>query len=450
MSLNKTITLTVLIVVAGLQSTFSATPNTINYQGRLTDATGAPVSNGAYTVRFFIYDAPVAGTELWQSGSQTVNTLNGLFSYELGSNEVFPNTLFADTSRWLGIIVGTDPEIAPRTKITSQAFARQALNSDTAQFASNANLLSGKSSSDFVATAGDVMTGALGFSDASTPMTYIYQSGTANRSHMIAAHSPFFPQWGIAYNDSLDEIHFQSPTGLFGSVVTTVAIGLSGSGDNSVRVPDDAISAAEILDEPGIAQGRNASVITLNNSTMQDLTTITITIPNSGYIYLQGHTSLYFAGAFTGNSAVIQIDETAGGGSISGIYTTVGAATLDGGFRYFSASTQRTYFKNAGTYTFRLEASNFTGLTPIDAERPILTAIYLPSSYGTVTTVSPSPDGDPEAKTVEVTDRLDDSPTTVYEVDLRTLEIKARRAREAALRAELELRNAQRQAAAKR
>ncbi|MBN4056779.1 hypothetical protein JYU19_00555 [bacterium AH-315-J21] len=116
-------------------SILAAAPNTINYQGRLADNTGNPVADGAFLVKFVIYDAPAAGTVLWDAGFQNINTINGLFSYELGSNVVFPSNLFADTARWLGVTIGVDAELTPRTRITSQAFARQAVVSDTAGIA---------------------------------------------------------------------------------------------------------------------------------------------------------------------------------------------------------------------------------------------------------------------------------------------------------------------------
>ncbi len=371
--------LATLILMLGFQSTFAATPNTINYQGRLTDTTGAPVADGSLLIKFIIYDTPTGGSALWNSNFRTINTVNGLFSYELGSSIAFSSNLFADTVRWLGITIGTDPEISPRTRITSQPFAREAVNADTASIAatvfnnsitgakianntvgsadvkgsqvqlrvtgtaSAGEALTGINQDGTVTTApfsplahnhdaayvnvtGDVMSGTLSFSNPSTPMTYIYQSGTTNASHMIAGHSPANPEWGIAYNDSLDEIQFQSRS-FFGGVNTNVAIGLASSGDNSVRLPTGAIDASEILDEPGIAQGHNGNQVSLANTSsggsMKDLTTVTITIPSDGYIILQGRVVIDLFGTAGDNSGFLQIDETQGGGLIVGVATTV-------------------------------------------------------------------------------------------------------------------------------
>ena len=484
----------------------AATPNIINYQGRLTDATGAPVADGATLVKFTIYDAPTAGTALWSSNFQTVNTVNGLFSYELGANVTFPNNLFADTSRWLGITVGTDPEISPRTKLTSQPYTLQTVNADTAAIAatvfdnsingakianntvgsadvkgsqvqlrvtgaaSSGEALTGINQDGTVTTApfsplahdhdsayvnvtGDVMSGALGFSNLSTPMTYIYQSGVSNPSHMIAGHSPANPDWGMAYDDSLDEIRFQS-RGFLGGVNTNVAIGLASSGDNSVRLPTSAISAPEILDEPGIVQDFNANnsilfPFFLSNGTMKDLATVTITIPSDGYVFLQGRTTLALFGTKNDNLVDVQIDETSGGGLISGAYSTVGSFSyLTTSSYFYNCTSQRTYFKSAGTYTFRLEAEFSSGDVNAGAKptNSYLTALFIPSSYGTVRTASSSSDGFPDAKLIQSDNGEGNrSATPSYKVDLRALELKATKAREEALKAELELRKAQAQ-----
>jgi hypothetical protein len=112
----------------------------INYQGRLTDATGNPVADGPQLMKFIIYDAPTGGVDLWGTGFETVQVVNGLFSVQLGAPPmpVLPNDLFAgDTTRFLGITVGTNPENTPRIKLTSVAYAYHSLRSDIATTVDN-------------------------------------------------------------------------------------------------------------------------------------------------------------------------------------------------------------------------------------------------------------------------------------------------------------------------
>lgn len=59
--------------------------------------------------------------------------MNGLFSYDLGEWSCLPHDLFATgAERWLGIKVGTDDEISPRTKLSSVPFAYHSLRADSA------------------------------------------------------------------------------------------------------------------------------------------------------------------------------------------------------------------------------------------------------------------------------------------------------------------------------
>lgn len=109
-------------------------PKVISYQGKLTDNGGNPIADGAYLVKFIIYDSPAGGTDLWNSGYQNISTANGLFTYNLGSAVPLSDGIFSDTSLYLGITVGVDPEITPRTRLVSVPFAYHAQKADTASY----------------------------------------------------------------------------------------------------------------------------------------------------------------------------------------------------------------------------------------------------------------------------------------------------------------------------
>jgi hypothetical protein len=95
-------------------------PTTIGYQGSLTDASGAPVTDTLAMV-FALYDAPAAVTPLW-SETQTVTIVNGIFSVLLGSTTPFPPNLFTGP-RYLGVKVDTDAEMTPRLPFAAAPFA---------------------------------------------------------------------------------------------------------------------------------------------------------------------------------------------------------------------------------------------------------------------------------------------------------------------------------------
>ena len=88
------------------------------YQGRLTDATGNPVTNGSYSMVFNLYDAATGGTPL-QTKTYNVTVTNGLFSQVLE----FGNGYFTGEARYLGIQVGTDTEMTPRQAIYAVPYA---------------------------------------------------------------------------------------------------------------------------------------------------------------------------------------------------------------------------------------------------------------------------------------------------------------------------------------
>ncbi|MDX9856301.1 MAG: hypothetical protein RBT76_00755 [candidate division Zixibacteria bacterium] len=113
-------------------------PNVISYQGRLTDAGGNPLPDGPKGMRFIIYNdstASAPANELWDSGPVTVTTTDGLFSVRLGAPPMNPLNLgifgdgdfISDSLAFLGITVGADPEISPRTRLTTVPYAWQSV-----------------------------------------------------------------------------------------------------------------------------------------------------------------------------------------------------------------------------------------------------------------------------------------------------------------------------------
>lgn len=119
-----------LVVVAGVSG---AVPTLISYQGRLTDANELPVVEGYYQIRFRIYDSMNAGNILWDNDYRSVIVLDGIYSYQLGDSTPFSPMLFENANLWLGITVGNDPEIRPRTRLTSVPFSHRALVADSAR-----------------------------------------------------------------------------------------------------------------------------------------------------------------------------------------------------------------------------------------------------------------------------------------------------------------------------
>jgi len=94
-------------------------PQKINYQGYLTNSAGVPVT-GTQQMVFSIYDVTSGGSALWTE-TRMATLSKGVYSVNLG--EVTPISLAFDIPYYLGIKVGTDPEMTPRISLTSVGYA---------------------------------------------------------------------------------------------------------------------------------------------------------------------------------------------------------------------------------------------------------------------------------------------------------------------------------------
>ncbi|MCP4569248.1 MAG: hypothetical protein GY841_16865, partial [FCB group bacterium] len=99
-------------------------PQAINYQGVLFDSEGDPAP-GSHSITFSIYDAAVDGTLLYQETHSVTVASDGSFDAILGRTPL-TGTLGAalnGESRFLGITVGVDTEISPRTEMVSSPYS---------------------------------------------------------------------------------------------------------------------------------------------------------------------------------------------------------------------------------------------------------------------------------------------------------------------------------------
>ena len=101
----------------------AAIPRILNFQGYLTNAAGNPV-NETLEMGFSIYGTETGGTALWNETYPEVHLLSGVYSVLLGS--VTPIPLDFGTQYYLGIRVGSDPEMTPRLPMSSVGYAFRA------------------------------------------------------------------------------------------------------------------------------------------------------------------------------------------------------------------------------------------------------------------------------------------------------------------------------------
>jgi len=113
------------------QAGFAAVPETINYQGTLSDPAGDPI-NASVDMTFTLYsDSGGVSPTGWAETHTGVTVANGLFNVTLGS--VVPlNLADFDNPAWLGIKVGADLEMTPLQAITSVGYALRAKAAEAA------------------------------------------------------------------------------------------------------------------------------------------------------------------------------------------------------------------------------------------------------------------------------------------------------------------------------
>ena len=140
---NKNIVRTALfaVLVSALGYSFAAKSETklIPFQGKLTDASGQVISDGAIVVQFKMYDAPVGGQAKWNGEVQMLSVNGGLVNTTLGTKASLKNVDFSSPT-YLEITIDAngdneigpeDPPLLPRQSIIPAVYAVEAGNSKT-------------------------------------------------------------------------------------------------------------------------------------------------------------------------------------------------------------------------------------------------------------------------------------------------------------------------------
>lgn len=106
----------------------AAPPTQLSYHGILRDSDGTIVTDGSYTIRFALYTVASAGTPVWQE-TKSVTVEDGLFAAKLGTSTALSLSLFTSTL-YLGLRVGSDSEMTPRTELLASPYALNATQLD--------------------------------------------------------------------------------------------------------------------------------------------------------------------------------------------------------------------------------------------------------------------------------------------------------------------------------
>jgi hypothetical protein len=396
---------------------FADAPSTMSYQGVLTNDDGTLVADGNYNLTFRLYDVAVAGAALHTENFPAVAVERGGFSVILGS--LTPLPVIFDRQIYLGVQVAADPELAPRVPLASSPYA-MGLRFPVVQTQSLASsMLDIRNTLGLTATlhgrsriGSENHSGRLDLiqAGAATPMSQWYTTAAG-------ANLDFFDEGfdGTLFlqadgSGSGGFINVRRNTTSNGFVVdgnragtgdTHVSIlgasrsatfDMSAAGNASVLLPTDAIAAAEMFDEPGVAAANINSPGTSLDGTVQSLLTRSITVPASGWCLVIGSLEVQ-AGHSNPVSDI----------AIFGVSDAPGAfpATQDNGFivpgalptgnYHFPTTVHGMFQVNAGVNTFYLLADENSGSVTVGDVS--LSIVYIPTQYGLVTSTLTSEDG---------------------------------------------------------
>ena len=112
----------ILFILLLVSAIYSQIPQTINYQGKITDLTGVAIV-GDHSIEFRIFDSEIDGTMLWSETHPTVNLSHGLFDVILGKS-ISLNLPF-DRQYWIELVFDGET-LSPRLRLSTVPYAFRA------------------------------------------------------------------------------------------------------------------------------------------------------------------------------------------------------------------------------------------------------------------------------------------------------------------------------------
>ncbi len=103
----------------------AAVPTTSAIEGVLLSSGGGAAADGNYSANIGIYAAETGGTAVWSESGAALNVKGGQFSYQLGSKTPLNATALSLAKAWIGIQIGSDPEL-PRQPLSAAPYALRA------------------------------------------------------------------------------------------------------------------------------------------------------------------------------------------------------------------------------------------------------------------------------------------------------------------------------------
>ncbi len=177
----KTISSFFIVLLISFFTSFSSAqiPQTLSYQGLLTDPTGSPVANASYNITFNFYTVATAGTVVQSRTINGINTFQGLFTTIIGngqggsSNTPLNNLTppLGSTQYYIGLQVNNGTELSPRVALTAVPYAFAASTLDAAAIVAGSQVGTGINASN-------ITTGTLNGALVGTGITAANINGT--------------------------------------------------------------------------------------------------------------------------------------------------------------------------------------------------------------------------------------------------------------------------------
>ena len=128
------------LLLLGASVAYAAVPQRLNYQGKLGNAAGDPLS-GTYSFRFKLFAAETGGAALFSedvTGANAVSVVNGIYTVQIGSFTTggIPYGVFNGPDLYLEVDVNAGANLtgaetlAPRERLNSAAWAVHALGAE--------------------------------------------------------------------------------------------------------------------------------------------------------------------------------------------------------------------------------------------------------------------------------------------------------------------------------
>lgn len=355
---------TIAIVIAAMTILAGGTPKRISYQGRAVDSEGNPVSDGAHTAQFTLYNHATEGSALWNESAVPITTNKGLFTYLLGSSVPIPDSVFANYDALHLRIILDGNTLVPRTPITSTGYAMRV------------NALEGAK--------GGTIDGGLLLKDTTSSSAYFAQI-IPDASGNGAGYMNIRRNGGSQSVLTVDGNYLGIGEPMVSILGTQKSVYFNFTNENSAAVilPTNAVDRYEILDEPGVGGYINRTGFTVTSG-LTYLAGRTMFAPSPGYVLVIATADVEVGHSY-GQNDVVYFGISDSRDSL--LYKTkmlfrVGAG-LASEIYHFPTTIHGLFPCDSGAQAYYFLAQHVDG--DLKVQNICMTEIFIPTAYTTVT-----------------------------------------------------------------